>query len=77
MKFATRLFFSLSVPQLHQVLQPSTGIVLGPLWVTRGELFSSNGAYKFLKTMLNDTKEKISQQQIFIREVNSLISDAP
>ena len=76
MKFATRLFL-LSVPQLHQVLQPSTGIVLGPLWVTRGELFSSNGACKFLKTMLNDTKEKISQQEIFIREVNSLISDAP
>ena len=46
---------------LDKVLQPSTGIVLGPLWATKGETFSPRGAYNFLSTMVLNTKERMSE----------------
>jgi len=63
------LFFH-TVPSLDKSLQPSTGPVLGPLWVSKGERFSPKGAHSFLTTMIQNTKERIKSTQIYLAKVN-------
>ena len=46
-----------------------SGSVLGPLWVSKGERFSPKGAHSFLSTMVQDTKERISQTKHYLRKV--------
>ena len=58
------------MPALDKVLQPSTGAVLGPLWVTKGEIFSPKGAHNFLSTMVLNTKERLKSSKQYINEVS-------
>ena len=57
------------VPALDEVLQPSTGSILGPIWVTKGERFSPKGAHDFLTTLVLNSKERIKKAKKRLAEV--------
>lgn len=58
------------VPSLDKCLQPTSGAVLGPLWISKGERFSPKGAHSFLSTMVQNTKERIATTQEYLQKVN-------
>lgn len=39
-----RNVFTLTVPKLHDCLQSTTTPVYGPVWISKGEIFSPGGA---------------------------------
>jgi len=60
------------VPVLDRILQPSTSVILGPVWVTRGgERFSPKGAYHFITTLLLSTKDRLKQSKTYKQQVQS------
>ena len=66
---------SIVVPVLDRILQPSTSIILGPVWVTRGgERFSPKGAYHFITTLLLSTKDRLKQSKTYKQQVQSHIA---
>lgn len=62
------------VPCLDKVLQPSSGTVLGPLWVTKGESFSPTGAYSFLFTMITNTKDRIKSSEEYVQQLEDQLN---
>lgn len=65
-----QLPFSFTVPVLDRILQPSTSVILGPVWVTRGaERFSPKGAYHFITTLLFSTKDRLKQSKAYKQQV--------
>ena len=65
--------FLLVVPVLDRILQPSTSVILGPVWVTRGaERFSPKGAYHFITTLLLSTKDRLKQSKAYKQQVRQL-----
>uniref|UniRef100_A0A7M5XNG7 Doublecortin domain-containing protein n=1 Tax=Clytia hemisphaerica TaxID=252671 RepID=A0A7M5XNG7_9CNID len=59
-----------NVPSLDKSLQPTTGPVLGPLWVSKGERFSPKGAHNFLNTMIQNTKDRIKSTNIYLAKLH-------
>ncbi|XP_020620493.1 uncharacterized protein LOC110058236 [Orbicella faveolata] len=58
------------VPVLDRILQPSTSVILGPVWVTRGgERFSPKGAYHFITTLLLSTKDRLKQSKTYKQQL--------
>ena len=69
-----QLPFSFTVPVLDRILQPSTSVILGPVWVTRGaERFSPKGAYHFITTLLFSTKDRLKQSKAYKQQVWKLM----
>lgn len=69
-----QLSFSFTVPVLDRILQPSTSVILGPVWVTRGaERFSPKGAYHFISTLLFSTKDRLKQSKAYKQQVWKLM----
>ena len=70
MSFVCVLVSFCVVPVLDRILQPSTTVVLGPVWVTRGaERFSPKGAFNFFATLLLNTKDRIKQSKAYKEQV--------
>ena len=69
-----QLPFSFTVPVLDRILQPSTSVILGPVWVTRGaERFSPKGAFHFITTLLFSTKDRLKQSKAYKQQVWKLM----
>ena len=69
-----QLPLSFTVPVLDRILQPSTSVILGPVWVTRGaERFSPKGAYHFITTLLFSTKDRLKQSKAYKQQVWKLM----
>ena len=68
-------YFLNIVPSLDKSLQPASGPVLGPLWVSKGEGFSPKGAHSFLTTMIQNTKDRIKTTKIYLDKVNLNLKD--
>ena len=63
------MFVCFLVPSMDKSLQPASGPVLGPLWISRGEGFSPKGAHTFLTTMIQNTKDRIKTTKIYLNKV--------
>ena len=66
-------FFLFPVPSLDKSLQPVSGPVLGPLWVSKGEGFSPKGAHSFLTTMIQNTKDRIKTTNVYLTKVKYVL----
>ena len=65
---------------LDKVLQPSTGIVLGPLWVTKGETFSPKVHYftvleirKFQYIFMEEVRNEMNFHSSIHLSIHSLV----
>ncbi|XP_047134047.1 doublecortin domain-containing protein 1 isoform X2 [Hydra vulgaris] len=63
------------VPSLPKILQPTSGIVLGPIWVTKGEMFSAKGPLDFMSLMVANTRERLSLSKGLMEDCAEILHD--